>query len=161
MEPPEALALRGLLGTSAARLPTLLGEPAASRRAGRERWYVFEASGVRLRVRCAPRGLEPAGEGASRPGGRASGEGAGPDAPRVVSWTATFREGHRSLRSAASAVGLWPDCAPDARASAAGDPLIRRPLPDPGGGRPASLTAAVRNGRVVSITAFDEPPEWT
>ncbi|HKK08706.1 MAG TPA: hypothetical protein VKA44_07460 [Gemmatimonadota bacterium] len=67
--------------------------------------------------------------------------------------------GVRTLREAAEPVGLWPDCSPDASAVEAEAPLLRRPLPDPGG-EDASLTATVRAGRIVALTAFDEPPDW-
>lgn len=39
-------------------------------------------------------------------------------------------------------------------------PLLRRILPDLARGVDRSLTASVRGGRIVAITAFDEPPDW-
>jgi hypothetical protein len=78
---------------------------------------------------------------------------------RVASWTLDLSPGARSLRDAAERVGLWPDCAPDEKPDADVG-LLRRPLPGPVGPAAYSLTAAVREGRIVQLTAFDEPPDW-
>lgn len=99
----------------------------------------FTGEGVSLRVRCE----------AEADGGE----------PTVASWTATFESGRTSLRSAAGALGLWPDVAPDCEARGQG-PLIRRPLEDPEDGCRHSMTATVRRGAIVQVTVFDEPPDW-
>lgn len=133
--------LRGILRQPAARLLEVLpGEPATDRRRRGERWLVFELDAVSLRVRC-----EEGGEG-----------------ERVASWTATFREPPASLREAAGVVGMWPELAPDADVAADGAsaPMIRRPLPAGDGETVHSVTAAVRDGGIVQMTAFDEPPDW-
>lgn len=131
--------LSTLLGTARSDLDARLGPPEVDRRVGDDVWLRFSAGGVSLRVRCEP---APAG-----------------GAPAVASWTATFAPGRSSLRSAAETLGLWPAAAPDRDAAEAG-PLIRRPLPDPSVDRVHSLTATVRAGRIVQVTAFDEPPDW-
>lgn len=130
--------LRGALRTPVERfLEGLPVDPATDRRSRSERWLVFELEDLSLRVRC---------------------EEAGGD-ERVASWTATFREPPATLREAAELVGMWPELAPDAEA--AGAPMIRRPLPGGDGGTVHSVTAAVRDGGVIQMTAFDEPPDWT
>ncbi len=78
----------------------------------------------------------------------------------MASWTLGLSPGALTLREAAEPVGLWPACAPDAPAAGAGLPLLRRRLPDPEGGADRSLTASIRGGRIVALTAFDEPPDW-
>ncbi|HKK08664.1 MAG TPA: hypothetical protein VKA44_07250 [Gemmatimonadota bacterium] len=130
--------LAGLLGAASGSLLGRLGPPSADTRTGEERWLRFEGAGWSLRVRLS---------------GSASGE-------RVSSWTLGLEPGVRTLRAAAEPVGLWPACAPDAAAPEVREPLLRRPLPDPGGGADRSLTASVRGGRVVALTAFDEAPDW-
>lgn len=132
------LSLSRLLGLPVAETLERLGRPRSDRRVGGDRWLVLERDGMTLRVRARPAG-----------GGE----------ERVASWTVTFPKGPRSLREAAEAVGLWPACAPDADARTAG-PLLRRPLPHPETGALHSLTARVRAGRIVQMTAFDEPPDW-
>jgi hypothetical protein len=79
---------------------------------------------------------------------------------RVASWTLSLPGGASTLREAAEPAGLWPACAPDAEADATGSPLLRRRLPGPEGSTDRSLTATVRGGRIVALTAFDEPPDW-
>lgn len=106
---------------------------------GSDVWLRFAGQSVSLRVRCE------------------SEAGGGP--PRVASWTATFESGRVSLRTAAEALGLWPDVAPDCEARGR-EPLIRRPLEDPVEGRRHSMTATVRRGAIVQVTVFDEPPDW-
>jgi len=133
------LSLRGLLREPAERLLGAVPvEPATDRRRRGERWLVFDLPGLSLRVRCEE--VE---------GGE-----------RVASWTATFREPPATLREAAERVGLWPELEPDARAADSG-PMLRRPLPAADGGTVHSVTAAVREGGIVQMTAFDEPPDWT
>ena len=133
--------LRGMLHAHPDRLLDALPvEPETDRSRRGERWLVFELADLSLRVRC-----EESDAG-----------------PRVASWTATFREPPGSLREAAELVGMWPELAPDA--DARGDetdaPMIRRPLPAGDGETVHSLTAALRDGGIVQMTAFDEPPDW-
>lgn len=109
------------------------------RRVGRDVWLRFAGDGVSLRIRCEAE--------------------AGGGEPTVASWTATFESGRTSLRDATGALGLWPDAAPDCEARGRG-PLIRRPLEDPADGRRYSMTATVRQGVIVQVTVFDEPPDW-
>lgn len=171
--------LADLIGTPADELEGRLGPATTRRRAGDEAWLLLEADGVELRVRCE-RG---APDGAAAPAPPSSADA--PDAPssgetelRVASWTATFPEGRRTLRSAAEPLGLWPACAPDVAAAEVDAPLIRRELPAPSPSSPSSsaseqggakggrgeatrtLTATVRGGRITALTVFDEPPDW-
>lgn len=134
----EPLPLDGLLRSEVGAVRQRLGEPRVDRRVGADRWLLLERPGVRVRI-------------------RARDDGGGEE--RVASWTATFAEGRGSLREATERLGLWPRCAPDARASEAG-PLLRRPLPEDDGSAVHTLTARVRAGRIVQVTAFDEPPDW-
>lgn len=135
--------LRGMLREPASRLlEALPAEPATDRRRRGERWLVFELDDLSVRVRC-----EESQGGESGKGGR------------VASWTATFRRPPASLRAAAELVGMWPELAPDADA-AGSSPMIRRPLPAGDGETVHSVTAAVRDGGIVQMTAFDEPPDW-
>jgi hypothetical protein len=127
----------GLIDLSEDELVRRLGEPAARKTAGGDVWLVFRSPAVDLRVRCE-----------------------GEDASRVVSWTATFSRGHRTLREAAADLGLWPAAAPDEKAEADGVPLIRRSLACPGTDRKYSLTATVRGGSITQISVFNEPPDW-
>lgn len=141
MTDPAEIDLAGLLRAPAEsllrRLPV---DPSTDRTRAGDRWLVFEADGLSLRVRCEE---DEAGGGS-----------------RVASWTATFESPPSSLRAAAGRLGLWPEVAPDA-APGTGESMIRRPLGADGDGPVHSLTAAVRDGRIVQVTAFDEPPDWT
>lgn len=155
-----SLSLWGLLGGSVERVRERLGVPVTDRRSGEDRWLLFRSGDLSVRLRCrrdvwfgADAGPEP------DPGGGADGGAAADPVWRVASWTVSFLDGAPSLRAAAERVGLWPACAPDEAAPFRG-PLLRRPLPGPAGDAVHSLTATVRDGRVVGITAFDEPPEW-
>ncbi len=138
------LDLDGLLGASEEALFVRLGAPGVDRRAGGERWLVYERADLSVRVRLA------AAEGG----------------PHVVrSWTVTFDPGRASLEIACDAVGVTP--APgDAsdtigpHVAPGGASLIRRPLPDGASAATRSLTARLRAGRIHSLTAFDEPPDW-
>lgn len=135
----ESVDLGGLLGAPVERLlERMPGVPAADRASRGDRWLVFELDGLSLRVRCEPSEATT----------------------RVSSWTATFGHPPASLRAAAERVGLWPELEPDADVPAGGG-MIRRPLPADGVGAVHSVTAAVRDGRIVQMTAFDEPPDWT
>lgn len=54
---------------------------------------------------------------------------------------------------------MWPACAPDEKPGMG--KLLKRVLPDPLSGEEHSLTATVRDGAIVQLTAFDETPEWS
>ncbi len=139
MTEAPALEMRGMLRAPAARLlGAVPSEPVTDRTRRGERWLVFELPDLSLRARC---GETDEGE-------------------RVASWTATFREPPATLRCAAERVGLWPELAPDAAPPGSG-PMIRRPLPSGDGDAVHSATAAVREGEIVQLTVFDEPPDWT
>jgi len=128
----------GLIGAGSDEVTRRLGRPVADRSAGGGRWLRFEGRGWGLRVRLGT--------------GR-----------RVASWTLNLPGGTSTLREAAEPAGLWPACAPDAEAAGAdatGSSLLRRRLPGPEGSTDRSLTATVRGGRIVALTAFDEPPDW-
>lgn len=135
----SALDLDGLLGAREEAVRDRLGEPAVDRRVGHERWLVYERADLTIRLRlesvAAVRAL-------------------------VRSWTVTFAPARDSLEDACDAVGVTPAAGDslDALPSAAG--MIRRPLPDAATGGVHSLTARARAGRVRSLTAFDEPPDW-
>lgn len=138
MTGPEPVDLAGSVGLPAERLlERLPARPVADRTGRGDRWLVFELPAVSLRVRCERR------EGSDR----------------VASWTASFEDPPASLRAAAERLGLWPELAPDAGGAEAGS-MIRRPLRSADGEAVHSVTAAVRDGRVVQVTAFDEPPDW-
>ncbi len=124
-----------LIGAGPDEVTRRLGRPVADRSAGGGRWLRFEGRGWGLRVRL----------GADH---------------RVASWTLRLPGGASTLREATEPVGLWPACAPDAAAGSAGRPLLRRRLSGPEGSTDRSLTATVRGGRIVALTAFDEPPDW-
>ena len=138
------LTLSGLLGRPIGVLWERFGSPDVDRRVGRERWIIYESRHVTLRVRCAE--PDPLDSNAD-------------DEPRVASWTASFATGHPSLREAAVALDLWPACAPD-EIPGPEDGMLRRPLGDSEMKATYSLTATIRDGRVVQVTAFDEAPEW-
>lgn len=140
-----APSLAGLLGSPPEAVSERLGPPDVERRAGGDRWLVYRRSDLTLRIRF--RGTKP-GQG----GGVVEGE-------RVASWTVSLARGRPTLREAAGPFGLWPACAPDARAGEA-EPLLRRPLPAPHGDAVHSLTATVRGGLIVGLAGFDEPPDW-
>jgi hypothetical protein len=133
----------GVVGSRVEVVRSRLGVPAAERRVGKERWLVYESPDVTLRIRC---------EGASE-------AERDRDVEHVASWMAALRLGYDTLREATEPFGLWPACAPD-EAAPAGSSLLCRSLEDPATGAVHTLTATVREGRVVQITVFDEPPEW-
>lgn len=130
----------GLITLSELEVEARLGKPGKRRVAGGDTWLVYESSELQLRLRCFPAG--------------------GASAPRVASWTATFRPGHATLSDAARAVGLWPMAAPDESAHEVTVPLVRRALPCPTRGMVYSLTAGVRQGRFTTLSVFDEEPDW-
>jgi len=130
--------LDGLLGERSGEALARLGPPAADRVTASERWLRYEGEGWSLRLRLT---------------GSAEGE-------RVASWTLGLAPGVRTLEAATRPAGLWPAAAPDVAAGEVEAPLVRRVLPDPAGGPDRSLTASVRGGRFVALTAFDEPPDW-
>ncbi len=144
-----------------------LGPPGLERWTGPDRWLLYERDGIRLRIRCGPWASAAGGRDTTARAAMARSPAAAAEDPdataesadaRVASWTASFPAGEASLRAAAERLGVWPDCAPDA-SPAQRRGLLRRPLPDGRGGL-HSLTATVRGGRVVQLTAFDERPEW-
>ena len=128
-----------LIGLTESELQNLLGAPSSRRDIGTDVWLVFATSDFTLRARCSESG----------------------DANRCVSWTAVFPDGLRLLSEAAGLVGLWPLVQPDENADEVEAPLIRRRLSMPGRAMVHSFTAAIRNGRIVSVSAFDEAPDWT
>ena len=138
------LTLSGLLRRPISVLWERFGAPDIDRRVGRERWLIYRSGEVSLRIRCTE--PDPLGPTAG-------------DEPRVASWTARFVTGHPSLRDAAVALDLWPVCAPD-EIPGPEDRILRRPLRDSAMKAMYSLTATIRDGRVVQMTAFDEAPEW-
>lgn len=142
----SSLSLHGLLGRSSLYVTDRFGTPATDRRVGADRWLVYERPDLRLRVRCSS---AESGD---------TGEPRAPSSERVASWTVSFHTGLDTLREAAEALGLWPVCSPDERPGS--DRLLRRVLPDPVTGEEHSLTATVRDGSIVQLSAFDEPPEW-
>lgn len=87
-----------------------------------------------------------------------AGQGQEAEAGRVASWTVTFvRDGPRPTE-VGDRLGLVlrAELEPAPEDSL----LLRGPLSDPVSGKLHSLTARVLDGRLVSLTAFDEPPEW-
>ncbi len=85
--------------------------------------------------------------------------GAGGGLERVRSWTGSFEPGFESLSSACRALGIRP--ASPAPEDYLDEPTVqRRALPDPRSGAQHTLTARWRGGRLRSLTAFDEPPDW-
>ncbi len=128
------LDLGGLLGETEKTASERFGVVAVDRVLGEDRWMVFEGTGWSLRLRARPgRAGEPA---------------------RVRSWTVTFEQGFATLEAACEALAL-PAPPPTA------DPrTLRFPFPDVRSRRIHSLTATVRRGLVLSLTGFDEPPDW-
>lgn len=127
-----------LIGLTESELQSLLGTPLSRREMDAEVWLVFAGDDLTLRVRCDRSG----------------------DPARCASWTAVFPGGFRMLSEAATVVGLWPQVHPDEDASGLAEPLIRRRLDPAGRDAVHSFTATVRNGRIVSVSAFDEAPDW-
>ncbi|WP_419163183.1 hypothetical protein [Candidatus Palauibacter sp.] len=127
--------MRDLIGEPADTASERFGRAIADRRVGEDRWLRFEGSdwSVRLRAR------------SERPGAPA----------RIRSWTVAFLHGFDTVEGAMRAAGLPP---PASRAGAGAGPL-RLPLSD-GAGRLHSLTASLRDGRIRSISGFDERPDW-
>lgn len=136
----SALDLDGLLGVREEAVRDRLGEPAVDRRIGPERWLVYERADLTLQLRL---------------------EGGVVAAPSLVrSWTVTFATARDSLEDACDAVGVTPAAGDSLDAFPAAPGMLRRPLPDAATGRVYSLTARARAGRIRSLTAFDEPPDW-
>ena len=117
-----------------------LGTSTADRRLAHERWLVYDLGDVRLRIRLTPDRDARAGS------------------ERVGSWTVTFRRGGPPPREVAASLGL--SLQDELRPTPEDTRLLRCPLPDPVSGGLHSLTARLREGRLVELTAFDEPPEW-
>ena len=128
------------MGQQLSAVRAQLGPAAVDRRAAGDRWLVYDLADARLRIRLAPdRGPRPGSE-------------------RVASWTVTFRRDGPLPTEVAASLGL---CLQDELEAAPGEShLLRCPLPGPESGDLHSLTARVANGRLVELTAFDEPPEW-
>ena len=142
------------MGSSAETVRERLGSPRVDRRIGDDRWLVYERGGISVRIRCR---AERRSRATAAPG--AAPARAAPPEERVASWTATLERGVPTLRGAVEPLGLWPQCAPDETvASRSG--LVCRPLRSAGDGETRSLTATVRGGLIVKVTAFDEEPEW-
>ena len=127
-----------LIGLTESELTAILGPPSSRTDVGDDAWLIFALPDVALRLRCSRAG----------------------DTLRCASWTAVFPAGFRSLSAAAAAVGLWPQVQPDENAGEVGVPLIRRRLDGPDRGLGQSFTASIRGGLIISVSAFDEPPDW-
>jgi hypothetical protein len=127
------------VGVPASEVEVALGDPEARRTTGSDRWLVFRAPGVRLRVRCA---------------------GSSDEAAVVASWSLTFESGFQSLREATEPFGLWPACAPDETASTPGGGLIRRAITRGSSDARLTLTATVRGNAIQKLDLFDEEPDW-
>lgn len=113
------------------------GEPMSARTIGGEDWLVYSADNWRLRLRLS----------APRSGGH----------PVVRSCTLELGDGGSDLKRLLSRVGLAAtgviDSAPES-----GGALLR--CETRLGGRPASVTANVRDGAIAAISVFDEAPDW-
>ena len=138
--PLRASDCAGLIALSEPDVEARLGTPGTRKVIGGDTWLVYDSPELQLRIRCSRAGQD--------------------SAPRVASWTATFRAGHASLADAARAVGLWPMVAPDEQARQLPVPLVRRALPCPTRRTVYSFTAAVRQGRFTTVSVFDEEPDW-
>lgn len=142
--PGEGPRLAGLLGRSEEEVVARLGPAASEVSAPGGGWRTWEGEGWRLRVRLG--GPEADEETDPAPGG-------------VASWSLRWERGAPGLREAVEPLGLWPAAAPDERAAEAERPMVRRALAS-SGGPDRTLTAVVREGLFVRVTAFDEPPDW-
>lgn len=127
--------LHDFLGLSAAEVAERLGTAATDRVVGVDRWLVYDLPAGRLRVRLHA------------------------ESAVVASWTLTFNDGFTSLRDATEPLGLWPLAGPDQSAPDIERPLLRRALPG-SHGRTNSLTVTVRDQRFISVSCFDEQPDW-
>ena len=127
-----------LIGLTESELEATLGRPSSRRDMATDVWLVYALPDLTLRVRCSRSG----------------------DVSRCASWTAVFPRGIRTLSEAAGLVGLWPQVKPDEDASDVDAPLIRRRLAGPDGDLAHSFTAGIRNALIVSVSAFDEEPDW-
>ena len=136
---------RTLTGARAENLASRLGEPATVRASESGEWHVYDLDAGSLRLRLTPVGSEDGEAGA-----------------RVAGWTLSLPEPADTLRGAVEPLGLWPDAAPDERASEVRMPLIRRPLPAdrPRAAAVHTLTATVRYGVITQVSVFDEAPDW-
>lgn len=139
MRPSEPLVdLAGLLGERLEVVTRRFKAAGVYRDQGEDRWVVCEGEGWSLRLRA----------------NRAHAE----SSMRVRSWTITFESGYPNLEAACAAVGIA--LTPSLDNSVTDHRSLRRPFPDPDSGRTHSLTGAIKNGAVQSVTGFDEPPDW-
>jgi len=139
LKPSEPLVdLAGLLGERLEVVTRRFKAAGGYRDQGEDQWVVCEGKGWSLRLRANRDHVE--------------------SSVRVRSWTITFESGYPSFEAACTAVGIT--LTPNLDNSATGHRSLRRPFPDPCSGRIHSLTAAIKNGAVQSVTGFDEPPDW-
>lgn len=125
-----------LIGMRPDELRHELGPPTVEHGEGDDRWVIFETPVAALRIRCR-----------------------GGSDPVAASCTATLSEPTNTLAEAAAALGLWPACEPDIRATAVEAPAVRRAVRGTAG-QAYSLMATVRAGLFTGVTVFDEEPEW-
>lgn len=103
-------------------------------------WVVYELADARLRVRLT------------------YGDHSQADSPHVASWTIAFHRSGPRPEEATHTLGL--SLGGDLESTPEDPLLLRCPITDPVSGARHSLTARVRDGRLVELSAFDEPPEW-
>ena len=127
-----------MLGMAGEDVRSRLGSPRSDRSVGCDRWLVYRSDGWGLRLRLAPL--------------------AAGTRPVVRSWTLELRDGGAELRPLLERLGLRPAGAVESAPGAEGR-LLRCAISSPAG--EASVTAAVLAGRIASVTAFDEAPDWT
>jgi len=114
-----------------------LGSPDSDRLVGRNHWIVYSRDEWRLRLRGGSPGVA--------------------SASTIRSWTLDLTEGFPDLPAALEAFGLRATSPIEAPSVAAGGMLRCEICARQ---RPASLTARIAAGRVVALSAFDEPPDW-
>ena len=126
-----------MLGMAGEDVRSRLGSPRSDRSVGPDRWLVYRSDGWGLRLRLSP--LAPR------------------TAAVVRSWTFQLRDGGSDLRPILQRLGLRVVRAVEAAPGAEGR-LLRCSVSSPNG--EASVTAAVFDGRIASVTVFDEAPDW-
>lgn len=134
------LALGDLIGRPLNAVRSRLGPATVEKRLAEERWLVYDLPDARLRIRLG-RDRRP-----------------GADSERVASWTMTFRRDGPRPGEVTKLLGLRVEDGFEPLPSDRG--LLRCPITDPVSGDLHSLTARVRGGRLVELTAFDEAPDW-